>query len=106
MTAFGKKGVREIAWQNMQKAAYAKEAAKRAGLAVAFEGPMFNEFVVRLNEPVSEVNERLLEKEIIGGYDLGASYLDLNQHMLIAVTELRTKEEIDTLMNELGDRHE
>ncbi|MCY8641316.1 aminomethyl-transferring glycine dehydrogenase subunit GcvPA [Bacillus haynesii] len=106
MTALGKKGVKEIAWQNLQKAAYAKEAAKRAGLEVAFEGPMFNEFVVRLNEPVEKANERLLEKNMIGGYDLGASYSDLKQHMLIAVTELRTKEEIDTFMNELGDRHE
>lgn len=100
------KGVKEIAWQNLQKAAYAKEAAKRAGLEVVFDGPMFNEFVVRLNEPVEKANERLLEKNIIGGYDLGASYRDLKQHMLIAVTELRTREEIDTLMNELGDRHE
>ncbi|MCY8013106.1 aminomethyl-transferring glycine dehydrogenase subunit GcvPA [Bacillus haynesii] len=106
MTALGKKGVKEIAWQNLQKAVYAKEAAKRAGLECAFEGPMFNEFVVRLNEPVKKANERLLEKNIIGGYDLGTSYPDLKQHMLIAVTELRTKEEIDTLMNELGDRHE
>ncbi|MCY8560303.1 aminomethyl-transferring glycine dehydrogenase subunit GcvPA [Bacillus haynesii] len=106
MTALGKKGVKEIAWQNLQKAVYAKEVAKRAGLEVAFEGPMFNEFVVRLNEPVKKANERLLEKNIIGGYDLGTSYPDLKQHMLIAVTELRTKEEIDTLMNELGDRHE
>ncbi|MCY9264513.1 aminomethyl-transferring glycine dehydrogenase subunit GcvPA [Bacillus haynesii] len=106
MTALGKKGVKEIAWQNLQKAVYAKEAAKRAGLECAFEGPMFNEFVVRLNEPVKKANERLLEKNIIGGYDLGTSYPDLKRHMLIAVTELRTKEEIDTLMNELGDRHE
>nr|MDH3153880.1 aminomethyl-transferring glycine dehydrogenase subunit GcvPA [Bacillus licheniformis] len=106
MTALGKKGVKEIAWQNLQKAAYAKEATKRAGLEVAFEGPMFNEFVIRLNEPVEKANERLLEKNIIGGYDLGASYPDLKRHMLIAVTELRTKEEIDTLMNELGDCHE
>lgn len=66
---------------------------------------MFNEFVVKLKEPVSSVNERLLGKEIIGGYDLGAVYTDLKNHMLIAVTELRTKEEIDTLIKELGDRH-
>lgn len=105
MTALGKKGVKDIAWQNVQKAAYAKEAAKRAGLEVAFDGPMFNEFVVKLKEPVSSVNERLLGKEIIGGYDLGAVYTDLKNHMLIAVTELRTKEEIDTLIKELGDRH-
>lgn len=105
MTALGKKGVRDIAWQNMQKASYAKEAARRAGLEVAFDGPMFNEFVIKLKESVTQANERLLEKEIIGGYDLGLSYPDLKDHMLIAVTELRTKEEIDTFIKELGDRH-
>lgn len=52
------------------------------------------------------VNKRLLAKGMIGGYDLGLTYPELDCHMLIAVTELRTKEEIDALIQELGDRHE
>lgn len=55
---------------------------------------------------MKEANKRLLEKGIIGGYDLGLDYPELQQHMLVAVTELRTKEEIDTFIKELGDRHE
>ncbi|KPD01124.1 putative glycine dehydrogenase (decarboxylating) subunit 1 [Geobacillus sp. BCO2] len=51
------------------------------------------------------MNDRLLEKGIIGGYDLGADYPELAGHMLVAVTELRTKEEIDRFVNELGDGH-
>lgn len=71
-----------------------------------FDGPIFNEFVIKLDEPVRAVNKRLLAKGMIGGYDLGLTYPELDCHMLIAVTELRTKEEIDALIQELGDRHE
>ncbi|EPZ38124.1 MULTISPECIES: aminomethyl-transferring glycine dehydrogenase subunit GcvPA [Anoxybacillus] len=105
MTALGKKGVKEMATMNIQKAHYAKEAFVNHGFDVVFTGPFFNEFVVRLNKPVAEVNKKLLEKGIIGGYDLGRDYPELQNCMLIAVTELRTKEEIDTLVKELGDCH-
>ncbi|MED0655778.1 aminomethyl-transferring glycine dehydrogenase subunit GcvPA [Anoxybacillus ayderensis] len=105
MTALGKKGVKEMATMNIQKAHYAKEAFINHGFDVLFTGPFFNEFVVRLNKPVAEVNKKLLEKGIIGGYDLGRDYPELQNCMLIAVTELRTKEEIDTLVKELGDCH-
>ncbi|MGG6431259.1 aminomethyl-transferring glycine dehydrogenase subunit GcvPA [Anoxybacillus sp. D401a] len=105
MTALGKNGVKEMATMNIQKAHYAKEAFVNHGFDVIFTGPFFNEFVVRLNKPVAEVNKKLLEKGIIGGYDLGRDYPELQNCMLIAVTELRTKEEIDTLVKELGDCH-
>ena len=48
----------------------------------------------------------LFEKGMIGGFDLGTVYPELKDHMLVAVTELRTKEEIDALAQELGDQHE
>ncbi|EMI09844.1 aminomethyl-transferring glycine dehydrogenase subunit GcvPA [Anoxybacillus gonensis] len=105
MTALGKNGVKEMATMNIQKAHYAKEAFVNHGFAVVFTGPFFNEFVVRMNKPVAEVNKKLLEKGMIGGYDLGRDYPELQNCMLIAVTELRTKEEIDTLVKELGDCH-
>lgn len=106
MTALGKNGVKDIARQNILKADYARRQAEKAGLHIAFDGPMFNEFAVRLNEPVKEANRRLLQQGIIGGYDLGLAYPELKQDMLIAVTELRTKEEIDSLIAGLGDQHE
>lgn len=105
MTALGKNGVKEMATMNIQKAHYAKEAFVNNGLHVVFTGPFFNELVVRMNKPVAEINKKLLEKRIIGGYDLGRDYPELQNCMLIAVTELRTKEEIDTLVKELGDCH-
>ncbi|CUA79866.1 aminomethyl-transferring glycine dehydrogenase subunit GcvPA [Anoxybacillus suryakundensis] len=105
MTALGKNGVKEMATMNIQKAHYAKEAFVNNGFHVVFTGPFFNELVVRMNKPVAEVNKKLLEKGIIGGYDLGRDDPELQNCMLIAVTELRTKEEIDTLVKELGDCH-
>ncbi len=103
MTALGKQGVKEIAIQNMQKARYMKKQLERAGFTVPFQGPFFNELVIQLNKDVTEVNDELLEKGIIGGYDLNKVDKTLKNHMLIAVTELRTKEEIDQFVKELGD---
>lgn len=103
MTALGKKGVKEMAAQNIQKTHYAKDTFKKNGFELPLDGFHFNEFVVKLTRPVHEVNENLLEKGIIGGYDLGRDYPELENHMLVAVTELRTKEEIDQFITELGD---
>lgn len=89
----------------MQKAHYAKSELQKRGLLSPFAGPFFNEFVIRLNQPVDDVNARLRQKGIIGGYNLGFDYPELANHMLVAVTELRTKEEIDRFVNELGDGH-
>ncbi|OIK11758.1 glycine dehydrogenase (aminomethyl-transferring) [Bacillus sp. MUM 116] len=105
MTALGKKGVREMAAANLQKTHYAKNAFKAAGFEIVNDGFSFNEFVIKLNQHVKEMNKQLLQKGIIGGYDLGRDYPELANHMLIAVTEQRTKEEIDTFVKELGDLH-
>ena len=106
MTALGKKGTKQMAVQNIQKAHYAKQILKQKGLEIVFDGPSFNEFVVKLPTSYQEVNDKLFKKQIIGGYDLGQTYPELKDHMLVAVTELRTKEEIDAFANELGDHHE
>ncbi|MBO9129678.1 aminomethyl-transferring glycine dehydrogenase subunit GcvPA [Bacillus sp. 165] len=103
MTALGKQGVKEMAMQNIAKTQYAKKQFEQNGFTVAFNGPCFNEIVVDCKRSVKEVNAALLQTGIIGGYDLGEYYPELTNHMLIAVTELRTKEEIDMLVKEMGD---
>ncbi|MCR2820374.1 aminomethyl-transferring glycine dehydrogenase subunit GcvPA [Lederbergia panacisoli] len=103
MTALGKKGVKEMAIQNIQKAQYAKGMFKENGFTIPFNGYQFNEFVISLGQPVSEVNEKLLKKGIIGGYDLGRDYPELAGYMLVAVTELRTRNEIDSFVKEVGE---
>lgn len=105
MTALGKQGVKEMALQNLSKTHYAYEALKAKGVNVAYEGPFFNELVVKLPVSVTEANSQLLASKIIGGYDLSRDNQELENHMLLAFTELRTKEEIDQLVNELGDLH-
>lgn len=105
MTALGKKGVKEMAAANLQKAHYAKEAFRERGMEIVYDGPCFNEFIIKCGRPVKEINQNLLKKGMIGGYDLGRDYPELANHMLIAVTELRTKEEIDIFVKELRDLH-
>ncbi|MDF2903991.1 MAG: glycine dehydrogenase subunit 1, partial [Bacillus sp. (in: firmicutes)] len=105
MTALGKQGVKEMALANIQKAHYAKNALAEKGFEIAFNGPSFNEFIIKLGKPVKPVNQNLLKKGIIGGFDLGRDYPELDGHMLIAVTELRTKQEIDQFVKELGEHH-
>jgi glycine dehydrogenase subunit 1 len=102
MTAIGKAGVKEMALQNIQKANYAKKSFIDKGFSVSFSNnAIFNEFVVKLAKPVKEVNELLFQQGIIGGFDLGRDYPDLDHHMLLVVTELRTKAEIDSLLEAL-----
>ncbi|MDN4609020.1 aminomethyl-transferring glycine dehydrogenase subunit GcvPA [Sporosarcina highlanderae] len=105
MTALGKVGVKEIAYQNIAKTAYAKNAFEKAGFEVKYGGAHFNEIVVKVNKSVKEINAKLLDKGFIGGYDLGLTYPELSNHVLIAVTEQRTKEEIDALVQEMEALH-
>ncbi len=102
MTALGKQGIQEMAKQNIVKTRFAKNAFEAAGFEVPFQGAHFNEIVVKTNKPVQEINKILLQKGIIGGFDLGRLYPELENHVLIAVTELRTKEEIEALVAEMG----
>ncbi|MBM7646343.1 glycine dehydrogenase subunit 1 [Scopulibacillus daqui] len=102
MVALGKQGIREIAYQNIQKAHYAAEQLKLNHVDVVFEPSFFNEFVINCGKSVKEVNRRLLESGLIGGYDLGRDDDSLAGHMLVAVTEQRTKEEIDRFAEVLG----
>ncbi|MGO0060791.1 aminomethyl-transferring glycine dehydrogenase subunit GcvPA [Brevibacillus fluminis] len=102
LSALGKVGVQEMAMMNLQKSHYAKQALTNAkGVEAVFNAPFFNEFVIKLTKPVADVNKALLAAGIIGGYDLGKAYPELAGHMLVAVTELRTKQEIDAFAQEL-----
>jgi glycine dehydrogenase subunit 1 len=100
MTALGKQGIRHMAQLNVEKANYMAKSLQKKGFIVTNEAPFFNEFVVELPCPIKEVNTKLLEAGIIGGFDLESDYGFDNQ-MLIAVTEQRTKEEIDQFVKVL-----
>ncbi len=102
MNTMGKQGIQDVAHQNLQKAHYAyKVLTSIKGVEPLFEGPFFNEFVIKLPKSVEEVNKQLLQTGIIGGYDLSKDYPSLEGAMLIAVTEMKTKEEIDQFASSL-----
>lgn len=102
MSALGKQGMYDIAVQNLKHANYAKQLFKHKGFEV-LDGNSFNEFVVKFDEPIKEVNLKLADQGIIGGFDLSEVSDDFNNHMLVAVTELRTKEEIDNFVQKAGE---
>ena len=96
MNSMGKQGIQEVAKQNLQKAHYAYNALTAIkGVEPLFKGSFFNEFTIKLSKPVAEVNSELLKFGILGGYDLSLAYPEIQNGMLIAVTEMNSKEEID-----------
>ncbi|WP_153461536.1 aminomethyl-transferring glycine dehydrogenase subunit GcvPA [Sediminibacillus terrae] len=105
MSSLGKQGIKKMAWLNMQKARYLHQQLKEQGIESVLTGPFFNELVVDIHMPVSKMNERLLNKGFIGGYDLAKTYPEFPTHMLIAVTENRSKAEMDAFAKEMGDIH-
>jgi glycine dehydrogenase subunit 1 len=107
MAALGKCGMRRVAELCYHKAHYAAEQiAGLKGYTVLQDQPFFNEFVVRCPRPVAEINACLLDDwGIVGGYDLGRDYPHLQDHMLLCVTEMNTREEIDRLVEALGGEH-
>ncbi|MBX6353749.1 MAG: glycine dehydrogenase, partial [Thermoflavifilum sp.] len=98
----GPHGMRELALQNYHKAHYlANRLTALPGVTRVFDAPFFNEFVVRLPRPVAEVQDALLEKGYLFGYALGRDYPELADAVLLNVTEMRTREEMDALCEEL-----
>ncbi|MFZ5878629.1 MAG: aminomethyl-transferring glycine dehydrogenase subunit GcvPA [Chloroflexota bacterium] len=104
MSVLGKSGMRQVAELCYHKAHYAAEQlSKIDGMGLCFSEPYFHEFALCVNRPVEEVNAHLLDHGILGGYDLGQDYPALKDHMLVAVTEMNSKEEIDALVEILAE---
>jgi glycine dehydrogenase subunit 1 len=105
LATLGKAGLRRVAELCYHKSHYAASAiGGLPGFAVnpqAPAQPFFKEFVVRLPRPVAQVNARLREEGLVGGYDLGRDYPHLAGHMLLAVTEVNTRAAIDRLVEAL-----
>ncbi|MBI3911694.1 MAG: aminomethyl-transferring glycine dehydrogenase subunit GcvPA [Armatimonadetes bacterium] len=104
LSVMGRQGLREVATQCLRKAHYAAERiAALPGYRLAFGAPFFKEFVVRCPRPAAEIVAALAERGILAGYDLGRDFPNLADHLLIAVTEQRTREEIDCLAEALDE---
>jgi glycine dehydrogenase subunit 1 len=105
MAAMGKQGLRKVAELSYHKAHFAAQLIGALdGYGVASSWPFFKEFVVRCPGPVSRINELLRDEYgIVGGYDLGRDYPSLADHMLLCVTEMNTRQEIEALAEGLDE---
>jgi glycine dehydrogenase subunit 1 len=104
MSLLGKNGLRQVSELCYHKAHYAAaEIAKLSGFEVVGETAFFNEFVVKCPIPVARVNEHLLDQGVLGGYDLGADYPGMENYMLVAVTEMNSRDDIDLLVEILEE---
>ena len=98
LAVMGPSGLREVAELSARKARYAAEQlAKVPGLSLAFDGPFFKEFVLRSEEDPAHVLSVVGRLGYHGGIALGRWFPDLEDAILVAVTEKRTKGEIDGL---------
>jgi glycine dehydrogenase subunit 1 len=105
----GRQGLRAVAELCYHKAHYAAAEIDRLdGYQVVKAHralrhvPFFNEFPVKCPRPVAEINAALLEEGILGGYDLQQDYPHAQNEMLICVTEMNTREQIDRLVAALA----
>ena len=105
MTLLGKTGFQQVAnlcYQNAHYTAGAVEAVP--GFSLPFKNtPFFHEFVVRADQNLPELLSHLEDHGILGGYDLGEAYPELEGCLLMAVTEMISREDIDYLTEVLSE---
>jgi glycine dehydrogenase subunit 1 len=102
LAALGKEGLRELAELNLQKAHYlAERIAELDGYELRFDGPFFNEFAIWTERGPAELLKNLRDHGILGGIDL--SEYGLENSLLIAVTEKRSKGELDLFVEKLKE---
>ncbi len=97
MASYGKQGLRELAQQNLAKAAYLAQACERAGLEVLFPGPRFHEFVVKLPRRLGDLEPALWREKLIPGLPLRREYPELGEVLLVCATETIPRERLDRL---------
>jgi glycine dehydrogenase subunit 1 len=105
LSLMGKQGLRKAAELCFHRAHYAADRLGGIpGFDVVSRSPFFHEVVLRCPKSVAEINRHLMDDwEIIGGYDLGRDYPCLANHMLLAFTEMTSREHIDRLVKALAE---
>jgi len=103
MTVYGKVGLRELAKQNLAKAAYAADQFGKHAKILFAGAPRFNEFVVQTSEDPRVINGRLLGHKIVGGLPLAKFFPELGNAALWCCTEMTTRTAIDTAVGVLAE---
>jgi len=115
LTSMGPQGLRDLAQISLQRAHYlADKLTKIAGVKLTFDQPFFNEFAISLPAPVETVLRQLEDQSILGGIALHKHFKhmpELENSILVAVTEMNPKEELDqfaealaTVLTEVGSK--
>jgi len=97
LSLMGRSGLKQVAGLCLQKSHYLAEKLKPA-----FQAPFFKEFVIRPQQPAEKLLEDLKKDGILGGLDLGKFYPGLKGHLMLAVTEKRTIEELDLIASKIN----
>jgi glycine dehydrogenase subunit 1 len=99
----GRRGFVELGELLLQRTAYARERlASVDGVELLHEQPVVREFAIALDAPVERVIERCAEAGINPGYPLGRDYPEHENGLLVAITERRSRDDIDRLADALG----
>src|SRR4249919_2302181 len=99
----GKEGYRELGELLVRRTAYARERLSSVeGVELLHTSPVAREFAVKLDAPVGAVLDRVAERGIAAGYPLGREYPEFEDGLLVAITERRTRAQIDELAEALG----
>ncbi|HEX3020466.1 MAG TPA: aminomethyl-transferring glycine dehydrogenase subunit GcvPA [Chitinispirillaceae bacterium] len=102
MSLLGREGIKQVASLCVDKAHYAKERIKAIpGVKVMESSPTFNEFTIKLPVDAGECVGKMIDYGFAAGFPLGRYYPDMDNYLLIAVTEKRTKYEIGLLAETL-----
>lgn len=98
LSLMGPQGLAEVGQLCLDKSEFAKSLlVQLPGVSLPYKDPTFREFVVQTEENPARINERLLRSGILGGLDLSRFYPELENHILLCVTEMRTRAEIEKL---------
>jgi glycine dehydrogenase subunit 1 len=95
MNVYGREGLKELATQNLAKAHYALSQFTQHAKVIFPKAKRFNEFVVQTKDDPHAMNDRLLDKKIIGGLSLKRFYPELGNAALWCCTEMNSREQID-----------
>ncbi len=102
MASVGGTGLRHLARLNYDKTEYLKDRLRQSGFKLPFSGTTFNEFVVEFKPGQASVYQQLFEQNIVAGLPLAAYYPELGQHYLMCVTETKSKNDLDQLVDRLN----
>jgi len=103
---YGKEGVAKLALANYQRANYLKQGFIEQGIVIMNNGTLFNEFTAVFKQPLDRVFAHFRRHKIEPGVDLSKFFPELDHHLVIAVTETKSKQDLDRYLQVLKESHD